>query len=71
MPGRQLQDMIIVLPWITGSILAELGGRTRLRDVWAPSGSALWTFLSSMGESLELLPQWRDPLCGWRLRRER
>src|SRR5687767_13257612 len=57
MPGRQraIRDMIVVLPGITGSVLAEPGGRTGLRDVWAPSGSALWTFLSSTGESLQQL----------------
>lgn len=43
-----LQHLVIFLPGIMGSIL-----RKDDRDVWAPSGQALWTLLDTQGESIQ------------------
>jgi pimeloyl-ACP methyl ester carboxylesterase len=46
-----MHDMIVVLPGITGSVLVDERGK----DIWAPSGGALWSYVHSLGESLERL----------------
>jgi pimeloyl-ACP methyl ester carboxylesterase len=43
--------MIVVLPGITGSVLVDERGR----DIWAPSGGALWSYVSSLGDSMDKL----------------
>jgi pimeloyl-ACP methyl ester carboxylesterase len=53
----ETSDLFILIPGITGSVLRKDG-----RDVWALSGGALWTFLSSLGKGLEdLRLQGDDP----------
>lgn len=46
----RLNDMIILLPGITGSVLQKDG-----KDLWALSGQAAWQALSSLGGSLQAL----------------
>ena len=43
------RDLVILLPGITGSVLANRAGK----DVWAPSGGAIWRAISSFGGSIE------------------
>jgi hypothetical protein len=47
--------MIVILPGITGSVLSAPDARGNLRPIWALSGGALWSYLKSMGESLDAL----------------
>ena len=48
MPVRpRINDLVIVLPGITGSVLSRDG-----RDVWAPSSQAIWGALRSAGGSV-------------------
>jgi len=46
----RLNDMIILLPGITGSVLQKDG-----KDLWALSGQAAWQALTSLGDSLQTL----------------
>ncbi len=43
------KDLVILLPGITGSVLANASGK----EVWAPSAGALWRAVSSFGGSIE------------------
>ena len=43
------RDLVILLPGITGSVLANKQGR----EVWAPSAGAVWRVISSAGGSIE------------------
>lgn len=48
MPQKtRMQDVVVLLPGITGSVLQRDG-----QDIWAFSGQALWQALQSMGDSL-------------------
>ena len=38
-------DLVILLPGITGSVLANKAGK----EVWAPSGGAVWRAITSFG----------------------
>ena len=48
MPNLTIRDVVILLPGITGSILARpvSGGSNELRDVWSPSAKAIWRALT-------------------------
>ena len=48
MGGKRLNDMVVLLPGITGSVLQKDG-----KDVWAISGQAAWGWLRSLGDSLQ------------------
>jgi hypothetical protein len=63
MPGIDTKDLIIILPGITGSVLARKGPKGhKPKDLWAPSGQALWQALKSFGGSLgELKVPRHDP----------
>jgi hypothetical protein len=41
-------DLVILLPGITGSVLADRAGK----EVWAPSGGAAWRAITSFGKSI-------------------
>jgi pimeloyl-ACP methyl ester carboxylesterase len=41
-------DLVILLPGITGSVLTNSAGK----DVWAPSGGAVWRTIKSLGRSV-------------------
>jgi pimeloyl-ACP methyl ester carboxylesterase len=56
MSGRQLGDIVVLLPGITGSILSKDG-----KDVWAFSGGALARGLFSLGGSVKELALVEDP----------
>ncbi len=43
------RDVVILLPGITGSVLANKTGK----EVWAPSGGAIWRAITSFGHSIE------------------
>jgi pimeloyl-ACP methyl ester carboxylesterase len=43
------RDLVILLPGITGSVLANKSGK----EVWAPSGGAVWRAITSFGNSIE------------------
>ncbi len=45
-----MQDLVVVLPGITGSVLQKDG-----KDIWALSGESLWQYISSRGASLDSL----------------
>jgi pimeloyl-ACP methyl ester carboxylesterase len=45
------KDLIILLPGITGSILANAEGK----EVWAPNAGAIWRAIVSAGDSIESL----------------
>jgi pimeloyl-ACP methyl ester carboxylesterase len=56
MLGIETRDLIIVLPGITGSVLARQspqGGKPK--DLWAISGQALWQAVKGFGGSLQEL----------------
>jgi len=63
MAGRmvktRMRDLVIVLPGITGSILAHQDDKGDPKkppvDIWAPSGQALWQALKSLGDSVQRL----------------
>ena len=48
MPGLTVRDVVVLLPGITGSVLARPHPRKpgELRDVWSPSASAIWRALT-------------------------
>jgi len=50
-----MRDLVIVLPGITGSVLAHTAGTNSPVDIWAPSGEALWQVLKSLGDSVQRL----------------
>jgi pimeloyl-ACP methyl ester carboxylesterase len=64
MAGIETRDLVIVLPGITGSVLAQQdpkGGKPK--DLWAISGQALWQAVKSIGGSLhELAVPRHDPI---------
>ncbi len=43
------RDLVILLPGITGSVLANKNGK----EVWSPSGGAVWRAITSFGNSIE------------------
>jgi pimeloyl-ACP methyl ester carboxylesterase len=43
------RDLVILLPGITGSVLANAKGK----EVWAPTGGAVWRAITSFGNSIE------------------
>jgi hypothetical protein len=43
------RDVVVLLPGITGSVLARADGK----EIWSPSGGALWRAISSLGGSLK------------------
>ena len=43
------RDVVILLPGITGSVLANQAGK----EVWAPSAGAAWRVITSLGHSIE------------------
>ena len=45
-----LQDIVIILPGITGSVLQKDG-----RDFWGVSGTTIWDFIRTWGKSLDAL----------------
>ncbi|MEO8081197.1 MAG: hypothetical protein ABI641_11745 [Caldimonas sp.] len=45
------RDVVILLPGITGSVLANKAGK----EVWAPSGGAIWRVITSFGGSIKEL----------------
>ena len=51
MAKSTMRDMIILLPGITGSVLVDDKGN----EIWNVSGNAAWSYLSSLGKSLEKL----------------
>ena len=50
MAGKPLDDMVVLLPGITGSVLQKNG-----KDIWAISGQAALRWLTSLGDSLQEL----------------
>jgi hypothetical protein len=46
----RVKDVVIILPGISGSVLAKDG-----KEIWGLSGQALWAALRTLGGSLELL----------------
>jgi len=51
MTKQKMRDLVVLLPGITGSVLQSADGE----DIWAPSGGALWNWLSSCGDSVQNL----------------
>ncbi len=49
-----MRDLVVLLPGITGSVLARAGDAAGAKpvDVWAPSGQAIWQALKSLGGSI-------------------
>jgi hypothetical protein len=45
-----MRDVVVLLPGITGSVLQKDG-----KDLWAISGQAAWSILTSLGSSLQQL----------------
>jgi hypothetical protein len=54
---KQLRDLVVVLPGITGSVLEKQGVA-----VWAPSAGAAWRALKSFGGSVKSLSLGEDPI---------
>jgi len=50
MAKTRMEDMVVILPGITGSVLQKDG-----KDIWAISGQAAWQTLKSLGKSLQQL----------------
>ena len=44
-------DLVIVLPGITGSVLADVNGH----DLWSPSADSIWRALTTNGNGMEAL----------------
>jgi len=57
MPKEKMRDMIILLPGIMGSVLQKDN-----KDIWAPSGQAIWSVIKSLGDSTEQLKLEYDDL---------
>ena len=51
MAKQKMQDLVVMLPGITGSVLQREGEG----DIWALSGRALWNCLSTLGDSVQKL----------------
>ena len=43
-----LRDVVVLLPGITGSVLANAKGK----EVWSPSAGAIWRAIGSLGGSI-------------------
>jgi pimeloyl-ACP methyl ester carboxylesterase len=56
MPRKQMGDVIVMLPGITGSVLTKDG-----KDVWAPTGGAILNALFSLGKNVKSLALKEDP----------
>ncbi len=50
-----LQDLVVILPGITGSVLQKDG-----KDLWAVSGQAFWRIVKSQGKALDALKIQQD-----------
>lgn len=46
----RMQDIVVILPGITGSVLQKDG-----KDIWAVSGQAVWQAYSTLGDSIQQL----------------
>lgn len=55
MPRKAMRDVVVLLPGITGSVLAKNG-----RDVWAVSGSSALSALLTLGDSIRELALTED-----------
>ena len=55
MARHRMRDVVVLLPGITGSVLAAQRSDGSSRDVWNLSGEALWSFLRSRGHELTAL----------------
>jgi pimeloyl-ACP methyl ester carboxylesterase len=55
-PRKQMGDVIVMLPGITGSVLQKDG-----KDVWAPTGGAVINALLSLGKDIKGLALKDDP----------
>jgi hypothetical protein len=55
MARHRMRDVVVLLPGITGSVLAVRRSDGSSRDVWNLSGEALWSFLKSRGHELTAL----------------
>ena len=55
------KDVVILLPGITGSVLANEAGK----EVWSPSGGVIWRAITSFGGSIKDL----ELFCGFLVRR--
>ncbi|MEO1558519.1 MAG: lecithin--cholesterol acyltransferase [Cyanobacteria bacterium J06632_19] len=51
----KMQDMVVILPGILGSVLQKDG-----KDIWAVSGKAIWQVLASLGNSIQELKLTQD-----------
>src|SRR6516225_10650771 len=51
MPKDSMNDLVVLLPGITGSVLVDKNGR----ELWAVSGQALWNALATKTGSLKAL----------------
>lgn len=45
----EFRDLVVLLPGITGSVLADKTGR----EVWSPSLGTVWRAITSLGKSIE------------------
>ncbi|MEB3175038.1 MAG: hypothetical protein VKN60_07630 [Cyanobacteriota bacterium] len=59
MSKTPLQDLIVILPGIMGSVLQKDG-----QDLWNVSGSVLWQVAKSLGHRLTALRLEGDDLLG-------
>lgn len=55
MAKTRMQDIVVILPGMTGSVLQKDG-----KDIWAVSGQAVWQAFSTLGDSLQQLKLDRD-----------
>ena len=55
MAKTRMEDLVVILPGITGSVLQKDG-----KDIWAISGQAAWQTISTYGESLQYLKVEQD-----------
>jgi pimeloyl-ACP methyl ester carboxylesterase len=46
----RMNDIVILLPGITGSVLQKNG-----RDIWSPTVQSAWAYITSLGDSLQQL----------------
>lgn len=51
----KMRDLVVILPGITGSVLQKDG-----KDLWAPSGQAIWDIIKTLGNALDALKVDRD-----------
>lgn len=57
MARAAMRDMVIVLPGITGSVLVDENDE----DIWNASGQAAWSYIRTLGRSLERLIVTKHP----------